>query len=117
MESIESLEKEYEEHLQAIAIQANLYRLAGDELDKMNSQSVKLHGRINLEKKNPKQVHVEAINKLLEQAKQALIQAGNIGVEHSISFTFTTPNGRVEKHNWRASDCYGEEDWYGYERD
>lgn len=45
-----------------------------------------------------KQKHIERINSLLDTARQALVEAGEIGEEYGIDFSFQGPRG-VEDFN------------------
>jgi hypothetical protein len=62
--------------------------------------------------------HVTAIAQLLETATVCLIQAGEIGADHGIEFTFTTPKGQTESFNpnWVNSACYASDGWF-YDRE
>lgn len=62
--------------------------------------------------------HVTAIATLLETATACLIQAGELGAEHGIEFTFTTPKGQTESFNpnWVHSACYASDGWF-YDRE
>lgn len=60
-----------------------------------------------------KQVHVQRINDLLETARQALEEAGLLGAEHGINFTFAGPREALDFNiGWMSSDCYGTYRWY-----
>ena len=90
----------------AIAIEGQLRRkqLLDQQLRDVQAEEIR---------EQPKQKHVERINALLETARQALEEAGLLGAEHGINFTFAGPRDGINFNvKWMSSDCYGTSRWY-----
>lgn len=93
-------------------------------VDELTAQTTRLAldlsaAKAEEEREGWKQVHVKRINTLLETARNALVEAGELGAEHGIDFTFDGPRDKLDFNvRWMSSDCYGTQRWYdqGYNR-